>query len=46
MQPYQVGSTPTTYLIDQYGVIQTSDIGYGTSTESHLQAEIERLLEN
>jgi phage head maturation protease len=43
--PYQVGGTPTTYLVDGAGVIVMSNVGYGDSTERMLRAEIERLLE-
>jgi hypothetical protein len=45
VQPYHASATPTTYLIDRYGVIQVSDVGYGGGTEAHLRDEIERLLE-
>jgi len=44
-KPYQVGGTPTTYLIDGAGAIVASHVGYGDSTEARLRAEIERLLE-
>lgn len=43
--PYQVGGTPTTYLVDDGGVIVMSNVGYGGGTESILRDEIERLLE-
>ena len=43
--PYQIGGTPTTYLVDDGGVIVMSNAGYGDGTESILRDEIERLLE-
>jgi hypothetical protein len=45
LSPYHAGATPTTYLIDRDGVVQVSDVGYGSGTEAHLRNEIERLLE-
>jgi hypothetical protein len=44
--PYHASSTPTTYLIDNSGVIQMSQVGYGDGVENYLRAEIERLLED
>ena len=43
--PYQVGGTPTTYLIDGEGVIVMSSTGYAAGTENKLRAGIERALE-
>jgi cytochrome oxidase Cu insertion factor (SCO1/SenC/PrrC family) len=45
MMPYHASATPTTYLIDREGVIQMSDVGYGSGSEAHLRREIKRLLE-
>lgn len=45
MLPYHASATPTTYLIDRDGVIQLGSAGYGSSTETYLRSEIERLLE-
>ena len=42
MGSYHASATPTTYLIDQDGVIQVGDVGYGGGTEAHLRSEIER----
>ena len=44
-KPYQIGGTPTTYLIDDAGLIVASHVGYGDGTEARLRAEIELLLE-
>ena len=45
VRPYQVGGTPTTYLIDGEGVIVMSSPGYGAGTGNELRARIERALE-
>jgi peroxiredoxin len=42
---YQVRAVPTTYVLDQEGVIQHAHVGWGRSTEKTLAREIEALLD-
>lgn len=44
MRAYGVSSTPTTYLIDEGGMILMLDVGYGERTEERLRDEIRQAL--
>jgi hypothetical protein len=41
---YRVRGTPTTYLVDEEGVVQFVQIGYGVGSEKELRKAIVRLL--